>query len=186
MVESALLFGSPPGALRMPLTVGEAVRSKQGELEIPVTLGLPVDLMTVVPEGNKYTVHLELRFAASDASGDTADVPIVPVTLTSDHHPPRQAGEVRDQGQAARQGRPHGGGRLRSTERQDRHRGDGCEGAVGGPGGPCPLGRPALRSLTLGPSPHVEREGPESEGPDSARSSQLRSPSPRSGEGARG
>jgi VWFA-related protein len=87
MVESALLFGSPPGALRMPLTVGEVVRSKQGELEIPVTLGLPVDLMTVVPEGSRYTVHLELRFAASDATGDTADVPVVPVTLTSDHQP---------------------------------------------------------------------------------------------------
>jgi VWFA-related protein len=87
MVESALLFGSPPGALRMPLTVGEVVRSKQGELEIPVTLGLPVDLMTVVPEGNKFTARLELRFAASDAAGDTADVPIVPVTLTSDHQP---------------------------------------------------------------------------------------------------
>jgi VWFA-related protein len=86
-VESALLFGNPPGALRMPLTVGEVVRSKQGELEIPITLGLPVDLMTVVPDGKRFTARLELRFAASDASGDTADVPIVPVTLTSDHQP---------------------------------------------------------------------------------------------------
>jgi VWFA-related protein len=86
-VESALLLGSPPGALRMPLTVGEVVRSKQGELEIPVTLSLPVDLMTVVPDGKRFTARLELRFAASDASGDTADVPIVPVTLTSDHQP---------------------------------------------------------------------------------------------------
>src|SRR6185369_6126704 len=43
---------------------------------------------------------------------------------------PRQDGEIRDQGQAARQGRPHGGGRLRSAERQDRHGGDGREVAV--------------------------------------------------------
>ena len=87
MVESALLFGSPPGALHMPFKVGEAVRSKRGEVEIPVTLGLPVDLMTVVPDGNKYTVQLELRFAASSADGDTAEIPVVPVTLTSDHQP---------------------------------------------------------------------------------------------------
>jgi VWFA-related protein len=86
-VESALLFGSPPGALRMPLKVGEVVRSKRGEVEIPLTLGLPVDLMTVVPDGNKYTAQLELRFAASAADGDTAEIPVVPITLTSDHPP---------------------------------------------------------------------------------------------------
>ncbi|HET9210568.1 MAG TPA: VWA domain-containing protein [Thermoanaerobaculia bacterium] len=86
-VESALLFGNPPGALSMPLRVGEAVRSKQGEIEIPLTLGLPVDLMTVVPDGPKFTARLELRFAASDAEGNTADIPVVPVTLTSDHQP---------------------------------------------------------------------------------------------------
>ena len=87
MVESALLFGNPPGALPMPLTVGEAVRSKRGEIEIPVTLGLPVDLMTVVPDGKKFTVRLELRFAASGAEGETAEIPVVPVTFTSDHQP---------------------------------------------------------------------------------------------------
>src|SRR6185369_9700073 len=47
MVESALLFGNPPGAARMPLKIGEVVRTKRGEIEIPITLGLPVDLMTV-------------------------------------------------------------------------------------------------------------------------------------------
>ena len=87
MVESALLFGNPPGALRMPLKVGAATRPKRGDLEIPITLGLPVDLMTVVPDGAKYTVQLELRFAASDAAGNTADIPTVPITLTSDHPP---------------------------------------------------------------------------------------------------
>jgi len=86
-VESALLFGNPPGTLRMPLRVGEIVRSQRGEIEIPVTLGLPVDLMTVVPNGNKFTAQLELRFAASDAEGNTAEIPVVPVTLTSDHQP---------------------------------------------------------------------------------------------------
>ncbi len=87
MVESALLFGNPPGALRMPLKVGAVVRPKPGELQVPLTLGLPVDLMTVVPDGEKYTVQLELRFGASDAAGNTAEIPTVPITLTSDHPP---------------------------------------------------------------------------------------------------
>jgi VWFA-related protein len=86
-VESALLFGNPPDALQMPLKVGEVVRSKRGEVEIPLTLALPVDVMTVLPDGKKYAAQLELRFAASDASGNTADIPTLPVSLSSDHPP---------------------------------------------------------------------------------------------------
>jgi VWFA-related protein len=86
-VESALLFGNSPDALQMPMKVGEVTRSRRGEVEIPITLGLPVSLMTVVQNGKKYDAQLELRFAASDAAGNTADVPVVPVTLSSDHPP---------------------------------------------------------------------------------------------------
>jgi VWFA-related protein len=86
-VESALLFGNPPGALRMPMMVGAATRSPRGEVEVPLTLALPVDLMTVVQDGGKYTARLELSFAASDAAGNTTDVPTLPLTLNSDHAP---------------------------------------------------------------------------------------------------
>jgi hypothetical protein len=86
-VESALLLGNPPDALQMPLKAGEAVRSKRGEVEIPLTLGLPVDVMTVLPDGKKFAAQLELRFAASDSQGNTADIPVLPVSLSSDHPP---------------------------------------------------------------------------------------------------
>jgi VWFA-related protein len=86
-VESALLFGNPPDGLQMPMKVGTPARSKVGEVEIPLTLALPVDVMTVLPEGNKFAAHLELRFAASDASGNTAEIPTLPVSLSSDHPP---------------------------------------------------------------------------------------------------
>jgi len=86
-VESALLFGNPPDGLQMPMKVGTPTRSKVGEVEIPLTLALPVDVMTVLPEGNKYAAQLELRFAASDASGNTAEIPTLPVSLSSDHPP---------------------------------------------------------------------------------------------------
>ena len=86
-VESALLFGNPPGALQMPMKVGQITRSGRGEIEIPITLGLPVDLMTVVPDGKPFPPQHEQRFAASDPSGNTAEIPTVPVTLSSDHPP---------------------------------------------------------------------------------------------------
>jgi VWFA-related protein len=86
-VESALLFGSPPGGLQMPMKVGTVTRSKRGETEIPITLGLPVSVMTVVPVGGKYASQLELRFIASDGSGNTSEIPVVPVSLSSDHPP---------------------------------------------------------------------------------------------------
>jgi VWFA-related protein len=86
-LESALLFGSFPGALPMPMKLGTPVRSKRGELEVPVTLALPVDLMTVVPVDGKYAAQLELRFAASDDHGNSSEIPVVPLNLASDKPP---------------------------------------------------------------------------------------------------
>lgn len=86
-VESALLFGKLPGAVSMPMRLGTPVRSKKGGLEIPVTLGLPTDLMTVLPAGGKYTARLELRFVASDASGNSSEIPVLPLNLSSEKPP---------------------------------------------------------------------------------------------------
>jgi VWFA-related protein len=95
-LESALLLGTFPGALSMPIKLGEPKRARRGQIELPVSLGLPVDLMTVVPVGDKYAVKLELRFAASDDNGATSQIPVVPITLTS-ATPPRPGGFVRHQ-----------------------------------------------------------------------------------------
>ncbi len=86
-VESALLLGNPPGGLQMPIKLGPPTRSRGGDTELPITLGLPVSIMTVVPVDGKYVAQLELRFAASDELGNDSVVPVVPVTLKSDHPP---------------------------------------------------------------------------------------------------
>jgi VWFA-related protein len=91
-VESALLFGGLPGGTSMPMKVGEIKRNRRGELEVPLTLGLPVDLMTVVPVNGKYNAQLELRFAASNSDGSASEIPVLPVNLASDHPP--TAGKV--------------------------------------------------------------------------------------------
>jgi VWFA-related protein len=86
-VESALLFGNPPDALQMPMKVGTITRSGREETDIPLTLGLPVSLMTVVPVGGKFVAQLELRIAASDDAGNDSEIPVIPVTLTSAQPP---------------------------------------------------------------------------------------------------
>ena len=93
MVESALLLGNLPGALVMPMRLGTPER-KKSRVRIPVTLGLPVDTMTVVPIDGKHTVRLELRAAAADAKGNRSPVPAIPLTLSSDK-PPKPGGYVR-------------------------------------------------------------------------------------------
>jgi VWFA-related protein len=85
-VESALLFGNLPDALPLPMKLGAVQRTKKG-LEVPVTLGLPVNLMTVVPVNGKYAAQLELRFIASDSEGNNSEIPVIPINLTSDKPP---------------------------------------------------------------------------------------------------
>ncbi|HSG38376.1 MAG TPA: VWA domain-containing protein [Thermoanaerobaculia bacterium] len=85
-VESALLFGNLPGAVPLPMRLGAAQRSKKGT-EVPITLGLPVDLMTVVPVDGKYAAQLELRFIASDSEGNSSEIPVIPISLSSDKPP---------------------------------------------------------------------------------------------------
>jgi VWFA-related protein len=86
-VESALLFGGFPGALPMPMRLGTPVRTKRGQTEIPVTLGLPADIMTTVPVDGKYAAQLELRFAASDEKGNSSEIPVIPLSLSSEKPP---------------------------------------------------------------------------------------------------
>ncbi len=63
-------------------------------LEIPITLGLPVDVLTIVPIDGKFAAEAELRFAASAKDGDKSEIPVNPLNLKSDK-PPKAGGFVR-------------------------------------------------------------------------------------------
>ena len=97
-LESALLFGGSisgiSGSEHLALRVGvpvpaKKVKGKSKGVEIPVTLGIPVSAMTVLPAGGKYAAELELRFAATDDRGNQSDIPSIPVKLSSSQPPPR-------------------------------------------------------------------------------------------------
>jgi VWFA-related protein len=83
-VESALLFGNLPGGIVLPMRVGTLKRTLKGTV-IPITLGLPADVVTLIQVGKKYAAHAELRFAASDENGNDSEIPVVPLNITSDH-----------------------------------------------------------------------------------------------------
>lgn len=81
-LESALLFGSPPGGgepLRVEL--GAPRRAGRKRMEVPLTVLIPLSEVTFIPDGEAWVARLELRVAVSDAEGRRAKIPIVPMML---------------------------------------------------------------------------------------------------------
>jgi VWFA-related protein len=87
MVESAMLFGNPPGSPPMPVQLGKPVRKGRGEIEVPVTMAIPTDAFSSVLLNGKYAAEVELRVAAQDDHGERSDIPVVPLQLQSDKQP---------------------------------------------------------------------------------------------------
>lgn len=94
-MESALLLGSLPDAVAMPMKLGAPVRTK-GETEIPVILGLPVSALTIFPVDGQFRAQVQLRVAAADENGNRSDVPVLSIDLKSPN-PPKAGGFVRYQ-----------------------------------------------------------------------------------------
>lgn len=78
-VESALLFGSPPGFDTLGLEAGEPRRAGRRFVTLPVTVAIPTEGLTLLPEGDGFVTRLELRVAAVSARGETSEVPVVPL-----------------------------------------------------------------------------------------------------------
>ncbi len=87
IVESAMLFGNSPDMVPMAIKLGAPVPSGRREMEVPVSLAIPVDAITFVPVNGKNTAELELRVSAVDSSGARAPVPVIPLTLSSAEAP---------------------------------------------------------------------------------------------------
>jgi VWFA-related protein len=92
-VEGALLFGGAPrgsepgpGGLRAEL--GTAQSAGWHKVEVPLSVHIPTDLLTVLPEGNAYVARVELRVGAQDESRRRSDIPTVPVELRFPEPPP--------------------------------------------------------------------------------------------------
>jgi VWFA-related protein len=93
MVESALLFGNPPGAASMPMQLGKPVSKGRREIEVPLSIAIPLTSMTVVPLEGKHVAELELRISALDVKGNRSAVPVIPIRLVADKPPSESPGQ---------------------------------------------------------------------------------------------
>ncbi|MEO1366519.1 MAG: hypothetical protein AAFX50_05045, partial [Acidobacteriota bacterium] len=81
MVESALRFGEAPAAVPLVAEVGRGKRSGWGKRDVPLSLQIPMDQVTFLPQSEGLVAQLELRVAVLDERGNEAEVPVVPLTF---------------------------------------------------------------------------------------------------------
>lgn len=88
MVESAQMFDLPvPGQGGLEVSFGEPSKAGYKKVVVPVRLEIPLDQVTVLPVADGFAARLELRVAATDSSGATAEIPILPVEMRSANAP---------------------------------------------------------------------------------------------------
>lgn len=81
MVESALRFGEAPAAVPLVAEIGRGKRAGWGKREVPLSLQIPMDEVTFLPQAQGLVAQLELRVAVLDERGNEAEVPVVPLTF---------------------------------------------------------------------------------------------------------
>ncbi len=82
-VESTLLFGNTPTEAGISVEIGDPARKGRGKMEVPLSVLIPLDRVTFLPAGETWATQLELRVAVRDEEGRRAEVPVVPLVLTS-------------------------------------------------------------------------------------------------------
>ena len=85
-VEEALLVDLTEGDLDVRL--GEPRKVKRSVVEVPVELVIPMDWVTMLPDGDEWKSALEIRIAALDKWGERSEMPVVPVMLSGEKPEP--------------------------------------------------------------------------------------------------
>ncbi len=79
MVESALLFGDPPGVSPLAAAVGKGERAGRGKVRVPLRVMIPLDGLTFLPADGGFIADTELRVAVLDEDGNTSEIPVIPL-----------------------------------------------------------------------------------------------------------
>ena len=87
MVESALLFGNPPGAMTLSAQAGESEKAGFRKVHLPVWVEIPVGELTFLPNADGVAAETELRVAVEDKNGDRSEIPIIPIRIELDENP---------------------------------------------------------------------------------------------------
>ncbi len=96
LVESAQLFDLPLPGGELGVSVGTPNKAGFRKVVLPVRLEIPLDLVTVIPQGEGYAAHLEMRVAATDSEGDRAPVSSQPIEIRGARTPGEESVAVFD------------------------------------------------------------------------------------------
>ena len=80
--ESVLLFGGDRDDRRLKVLLGEAKPRGRREIELPVTLGVPVEALALTPSGRGYVAEAPLAVAALDEQGGRTEMPQAKLRVT--------------------------------------------------------------------------------------------------------
>ncbi len=87
MVESALLFGSPPSTTPLELKFGSPKKAGAGKMSLPLEVGIPMESVTLIQVGGQYAADLELRITVMDRNGGRSDTPVSKIEIRGDRQP---------------------------------------------------------------------------------------------------
>lgn len=73
--ESALLFGAQEEEKKLIVQLGEPKKAGRRQIEVPVTVGVPVSSLALTPQGNGYIAEAPLAVAAVDSKGGRSELP---------------------------------------------------------------------------------------------------------------
>jgi VWFA-related protein len=74
--ESVLLFGGDQDDRKLKVVLGKARPFGRREIDLPVTVGVPVEALALTPSGRGYIAEMPLAVAALDGEGGRAEIPL--------------------------------------------------------------------------------------------------------------
>ena len=87
-VESALLFGNPPGEQLLQVAFGEPEPAGRGKIAVPIEVKVPLDQLPFLPAAEGLQAEAELRVAVVDEVGGRSEIPIIPLLFQVSAAPP--------------------------------------------------------------------------------------------------
>ncbi len=87
-VESALLFGNPPSPQALIASLSEGRKTGARRVRASLSIQVPSDSIELVADGDRYVANLELRVAAIDRDGGSAQASTIPLTLSAESKAP--------------------------------------------------------------------------------------------------
>jgi hypothetical protein len=79
--ESALLLSPAAEGRRLQMQVGEVRAKGRGVMEVPLTIAVPVSILTLTPAGSGYLAEVTLSLAVQDENGGRSSLSDIPLRL---------------------------------------------------------------------------------------------------------